>query len=100
ERHSDERTRLMLRVRGLEACIGAAIANQDRFAMRERPASDALADLEARHLADGDRAVAGRLDLELFLELIDDGQRSALEANQLRRGIQDPVQCGAPFDRR
>ena len=67
--------------------------------MRERPAGDALADLETGHFADGNRTVSRCLDLQIFLQLVDEGQRPALEANELRGGVENAIERAAPLNR-
>ena len=68
---------------GFEPRIRAAVPDQDRFPVRKRPAGDPLTHLEARHLADRDRTIAGGLHLQLLLDLVDQGECAALETNQL-----------------
>ena len=99
QRNRDEGSGLMLRVGRFEAWVGPRVPHQDRFPMRQRPSGDPLTDLEAAHFADRDRAVASGLDLEFLLELVDQGQRAALETDQLGGCVQHPIESEAPLDR-
>ena len=88
----------MLRVGCLEARVRPRVSHQDRFPMRQGPPGDPFTDLETGHFADRDRAVASRLDFELFLQLIDERQRPALETDQLGGRVQHPIEGEAPLD--